>query len=182
MAICYSMLLSCHMLLYYHMLLYDHFEVVSLAYDFSRFTPTSRILKMASTNSTTLEAMWSFMATLTPTTPDAELQALTKFYEPTATVYLNGMTQLPCTSHESLIATTKALMTYWALSERKVTSHVETGGIVVNTMLNKLLIMGELVEDFHECEVVTFSERGLVQEYLLYCDPSPIMKVFAKGA
>jgi hypothetical protein len=137
---------------------------------------------MSSSNSATLEAMWSYMAALTSSSSDAELQGITKFYEPTATVYLNGMSQPPCTSHESLIATIKVLVAYWAISERKVTSHVEDRGTVVNTMLNELLVVGEPVKEFHECEMAKFSEEGLIKEYLLYCDPSPIMMVLQKGA
>ena len=46
-------------------------------------------------------------------------------------------------------------------------------------MENKLLIAGEVVEGFKECEVVRF-EGGKISEYLLYCDPAPILAVFAK--
>lgn len=50
-------------------------------------------------------------------------------------------------------------------------------------MENNLTIMGEIVEGFVECEVVKFEkEGGRIQEYLLYCDPAPIMAVFAKKA
>jgi len=123
--------------------------------------------------------MWSFLSTLTPET---DLQDYTKFFTPTATVYLSGMEKPPCTSHDSLVASVKTLLTYWAIPERKVLVHVEgEDGTIVNAMENKLTIIGEEVSGFAECEVVKFEkESGKIQEYLLYCDPSPIMAVFAK--
>jgi limonene-1,2-epoxide hydrolase len=136
---------------------------------------------MASANSKTLEAMWSFLTTLTPET---DLQEYTKFFTPTATVYLSGMGQPPSTSHESLLAVLKTLLSYWAIQERKVTIHVEgADGTIVNAMEHNLTIMGEVVEGFAECEVVKFEKKsGRIEEYLLYCDPAPIMAVFAKKA
>jgi len=125
--------------------------------------------------------MWSFLTTLTPET---DLQEYTKFFTPNATVYLSGMGQPPCTSHESLIAALKTLLTYWAILEHKNVLHVEgEDGTIVNAMDNKLTIMGEVVAGFKECEVVKFEkESGKIEEYLLYCDPAPIMAVFAKKA
>jgi len=76
----------------------------------------------------------------------------------------------------------KSLLTYWGHLDRKIVTHVEgKDGQVVNAMENKLMIAGEIVDGFKECEVVNF-EEGKINEYLLYCDPAPIMAVFAKKA
>lgn len=66
--------------------------------------------------------------------------------------------------------------------EHKNVAHVEQadGRLIVNAMENKLRIMGELVEGFRECEVVTFDGEGKIERYELYVDPGPIMAVFAK--
>lgn len=48
-------------------------------------------------------------------------------------------------------------------------------------MVNHLKIIGQDVENFNECEVPIFSDRGLIKEYLLYVDPSAIMEVLKKS-
>jgi hypothetical protein len=127
---------------------------------------------MASANSQTLEAMWEYLSTLNSSSPDSAIQAYTQFFTPNATAYLSGMSQPPATSHDTLATALKALLTYWGHLERKVIAHVEgEEGSVVN----------EVVEGFKECEVVRF-EEGKIKEYLLYCDPAPILAVFAKKA
>lgn len=61
----------------------------------------------------------------------------------------------------------------------------EDGKIVCNAMRNKLAIIGkagmEEVDDFWECEVVTFSEGGKIQRYELFGDPGKIVKVLMGG-
>lgn len=136
-----------------------------------------------STNATTLAAMWKQMCSLSPNSSTTDIQQITSFFSPTAIVYLNGMGQPPCTSHAELIAATQTLISYWAMVEHKNVTHVEQEGgkIIVNAMDNKLKIMGELVEGFRECEVVTFDGEGKIERYELYVDPSPIMAIFAKS-
>ena len=137
---------------------------------------------MASANSQNLEDMWTHLSTLNSSSPDSAIEKYLQFFTPAATVYLSGMSQPPTTSHESLSTGLKGLLTYWGHLERKVLIHVESkDGDVVNAMENKLLIAGEVVDGFKECEVVKF-EDGKISEYLLYCDPAPIMAVFAKKA
>ncbi|PMD36897.1 hypothetical protein L207DRAFT_636803 [Hyaloscypha variabilis F] len=137
---------------------------------------------MASANSQTLEDMWAYLPSLNSSSTDSAIEKYLQYFTPTATVYLSGMSQPPTTSHESLATGLKSLLTYWGHLERKVVIHVEgKGGEIVNAMENKLLIAGEVVEGFKECEVVKF-EGGKISEYLLYCDPAPIMAVFAKKA
>ncbi|TAQ88923.1 hypothetical protein B7494_g2751 [Chlorociboria aeruginascens] len=102
----------------------------------------------------------------------------------TGNFYLNGMTQPPCTSHVDLFTTFQTLATYWKMAEREVISHVEgADGTIVNAMENKLLIMlGEDVNGFAECEVTKFDGEGKIKEYLLYCDSAAVKEVFAKAA
>ena len=73
-------------------------------------------------------------------------------------------------------------MTYYAMEEHRIVTHVENEGgmVIVNAMENKLRIMGELIEGFRECEVVSFDGEGKIERYELYVDPSPIMAVFAR--
>jgi ketosteroid isomerase-like protein len=137
---------------------------------------------MASTNSQTLEAMWDYLSTLSNTSDDDAVRKYLDFFTPTATVYLSGMSQPPATSHALLTTAIKTLLNYWSHLDRMVIHHVEgEDGSVVNGMENKILIAGEVVEGFKECEVVKF-EDGRISEYLLYVDPAPIMAVFAKKA
>lgn len=137
---------------------------------------------MTAENSQTLEGLWTYLSTINSTSPESAIQAYTQFFTPTATVYLSGMSQPPTTSHDSLVTAVKALLTYWGHLERKIIIHVEgEDGSIVNAMENKLLIAGEVVEGFKECEIVKF-EGGKIKDYLLYCDPAPIMAVFARKA
>jgi hypothetical protein len=137
----------------------------------------------ATANSTTLASMWKHMSSLTPTSSASDIDHITTFFSPNAVVYLSGMGQPPCTSHAELVTATQTLITYWAMVEHKNITHVEQqdGKVIVNAMENKLRIMGDLVEGFRECEVVTFTEEGKIERYELYVDPSPIMAVFAKA-
>lgn len=137
---------------------------------------------MASQNSQTLEEMWTYIQTLSSTSTDAEVQYYTSFFTPTAIAYLSGISQPPSTSHETLIASLKTLLTYYVHLERKITTHVlGEDGSVVNALESKISILGEVIEDFKECEIVKF-EGGKISEYLLYCDPAPIMAIFTKKA
>ena len=122
------------------------------------------------------------MCSLTPTSSAADVQHTASFFAPTAVVYLSGMGQPPSTGHAELVANTQKLISYWAMVEHKIVTHVQQpdGKVIVNTMDNTLSIMGELVEGFKECEVVTFDEDGKIVRYELYVDPGPIMQVFAK--
>ena len=114
--------------------------------------------------------------------PGLNNREIPPFFTPNAIVYLSGMSQPPTTSHESLTTSMKSLLTYWGHLERKVVMHVEGNDEeIVNAIENKLLIAGEVVDGFKECEVVKFKE-GKISEYLLYCDPAPSMAVFAKKA
>jgi hypothetical protein len=136
----------------------------------------------AKANLATLKAMWSRMTSFTPSTPDSKINTLTQFFEPNCIVYLSGMTAPPCNGHEELVAGTKKLVQMWAMHELIVTATVvsEDGLRIVQAMENHLKILGQDVKGFHEAEVVTFSEGGKIQEYLLYCDSGPIKAAVAK--
>jgi ketosteroid isomerase-like protein len=137
---------------------------------------------MASSNSQTLEALWDHLSTMNSSSPETAYERYLEFFTPTATVYLSGMSQPPTTSYDSLKTAIKTLLTYWGHLDRKIVHHVEgEDGSVVNAMENKLLIAGDVVDGFKECEVVRF-EGGKISQYLLYCDPAPIIAVFAKKA
>jgi ketosteroid isomerase-like protein len=93
------------------------------------------------------------------------------------------MSAPPCNTHKEIIANATQLTKYWKMHKLNVTSTVVSadGKSIVQTMKNHLKIMGKDVEDFDECEVVTFSDGGLIQDYKLYCDPAPIMKIFQEA-
>lgn len=136
-----------------------------------------------SKNNEKLELLWTYMYALTKDTPLSTLNEIAALYAPTGQFYLNGMTQPPATSHSELISTIQTLATYWKMAERKVVSHVEgEDGTIVNAMDNKLLILGEEVPGFGECEVVKFNAEGKISEYLLYCDSGAVKEVFARKA
>lgn len=125
--------------------------------------------------------MWKLMGSFTSTPSEADLERLTELYEPDAVLFLMGMSTPPTTSYSELQATVKGLMGYWALLERKVTTNVENGNAIVNSMDNRLSIAGTVVESFLECEVVLFSDRGRIMRYELFCDPAPLMAVLGGG-
>ena len=121
------------------------------------------------------------MGSLTSTPSEADLERLTEFYEPDAVLYYFGMAAPPTTSYAEQQATVKGMMSYWALLERKVTTHVEDGNSIVNAMDNRLSVAGTVVESFPECEVVQFSDRGRIKRYELFCDPAPLMALLGAG-
>jgi hypothetical protein len=138
-------------------------------------------------NQALLSEMWAFLGALKPDTPLETLTKITSFYEPDCVLYFSGMDQPPATSYSTLISQVQTLLTYWAILERRITTSVvgEDGKIVCNAMRNKLAIIGkagmEEVDDFWECEVVTFSEGGKIQRYELFGDPGKIVKVLMGG-
>lgn len=138
----------------------------------------------AQSNLRVLEGLWEVMSNLTSTSSAADIAKITPFYSPTAVVFLHGMSTPPSTGHEEVLKSTTQLMRYWAMHKLVVTSTVVSadGKQVARAMKNHLKILGRDVEDFHECEVVTFGEDGLIERYELYCDPEPVKKVFQDAA
>ena len=94
-----------------------------------------------------------------------------------------GITAPPAVGREAILLTIKGLVTYWSLVERVVvTSAVdEKQRTVAASMSNKLKVAGQIVNDFKECEVVTFSENSLIQKYELYADPTPVKDMLPAG-
>jgi hypothetical protein len=139
---------------------------------------------MASKIAGNLEATWSLLATFTAETSTSSLAEYTAFFEPDAVVYLMGSTAPPAIGREALTTTLQSILTYWGLIERKVLTSVvdEKRRTVANSMSNKLRIGDKILDDFLECEVVTFSERGLVEKYELYTDPAPIAAILGGGS
>jgi hypothetical protein len=139
---------------------------------------------MASKIAENLEATWSLVATFTAETSTSSLAEYTAFFEPDAVVYLMGSTAPPAIGREALTTTLQSILTYWGLIERKVLTSVvdEKRRTVANSMSNKLRIGDKILDDFRECEVVTFSERGLVEKYEIYTDPAPIAAILGGGS
>jgi hypothetical protein len=138
---------------------------------------------MASTISDNLDAMWAAIIGLTTESPASSFEAYADFFEPDAVVYFMGVDAPPSVGREETISKIKELLTFWALLERKVvTSAVdEKQRTVAVSMSNKLRIAGKVLEDFKECEIVSFSEKGLIQKYELYADPTPIKDLLPTG-
>jgi hypothetical protein len=139
---------------------------------------------MASKIAESLEASWALLATFTPGTPTSSLAEYAAFFEPDAVVHLMGITAPPAVGREAIITTLQSILTSWDLVERKVVTSVvdEKRRTVANSMSNKLRIRDKVLDAFLECEVVSFSERGLVQKYELYTDPAPILALLGGGS
>jgi hypothetical protein len=136
-----------------------------------------------SPNATTLSTFWKHISWLTSTSSPSSIAQITQFFSLTAVVYLTGMGNPPCTNHAELVAAIQTLVSYCAIEEHEIITHIKSqdGRVIVNTMENKNVIMRELLEGFRECEVVTFDEEGRIERYELYFDSSPIVAVLAKA-
>lgn len=140
---------------------------------------------MAATSSNELHAKMDALHQLihdtTLNSPPEVFEKYGSFWTPDAKAYMRGMGQPPSVGREQIVKEYRELFTYWSLDERRVLSRAasEDGTTVVAEMDNVLTIAGEKVEHFFETEVVTF-KGDLIQEYHLYCDPSPILEIFTK--
>jgi len=131
------------------------------------------------------EAMWDFLIKAKKETPLSYFDGYGQFFEDDAVVYLTGMVQPPCIGKAGAVESIKALHGYWGMIKRRVTvSAVATDipNTVIFGMDNDLRIADQVLEHFHELEVVTFSEKGLIKEYKLYCDPTPVMGILQPKA
>jgi hypothetical protein len=137
----------------------------------------------AKANSATLKAMWETMVSFTLASSIDEISKITTYFEPDTTAYINGITAPPAKSHQELIETVQNLVRFWKMQQLNVTNEIVSadGKKIVRTMINHIMIAGQDIEGFNECEVVLFSENGLIKEYLLYLDPTDVMAVFAKA-
>jgi len=127
--------------------------------------------------------MWGVMTSLTPTSTASEIEKVTQYFEPNAIAYLSGMTAPPSNGHKEIIAAATQLAQFWKMQELRVTSEVVSadGKLIMSAMENDLKILGKDVKGFYECQVVKFSEGGLIERYELYCDPASIMKIFQEA-
>ncbi|KAL1874362.1 hypothetical protein VTK73DRAFT_445 [Phialemonium thermophilum] len=136
-----------------------------------------------------LDAFWLAVKALSPTAPASAFEKYGSFLAPDCIVYQSGMGQPPSRGREAAVKAMRALLGYWELVEYRVRSRASSapsaaGGrrIIVHEMDNKLRILGRTVEHFGETEVVEYDDNGLIVEYRLYCDPSPIREIFASVA
>ncbi|KAL2800581.1 hypothetical protein BJX66DRAFT_332145 [Aspergillus keveii] len=130
-----------------------------------------------------LTAWWKVIQNLRLDSPPEDWNAFSSYLSPNCTVYLNGMNAEPCKGRDSTAQHMKRLLGYWAIKERRVLSQgLDPGGrIIMASLLNALLIRGELL-DLPEAEVVEFDDEGRILEYKLYADPQPIMAIMRAKA
>ena len=122
---------------------------------------------------------WKLVQAIKANSTAADFEKVTSYLADDCIIYFNGMVTKPARGKEAVIETLKALTTYWKLIERRVTAQGadESGNVLFASMYNRLEILGEPL-DFYETEVVRFNEAGLIEEYELYCDSSPIKAIF----
>jgi hypothetical protein len=145
---------------------------------------TTTMASLALRNRAALDSMWASLGSLSATSPPSAFTQCAAYFTPDAKAYLLGMEAPPSVGREAIVQTYQSLVTYWGIVERKVIFSAEgktendnaSGSVIVNTMVNKLKIAGKDLEGVNECEVVVF-EGGLIKEYQLFVDPSPIMKI-----
>jgi hypothetical protein len=145
----------------------------------------STTAKMSSANQqheATLDKMWKAVIALKPTSSDADFEAAVAFFTPEAKAYINGMIAPPAEGRAAIVATFKQLVQFWAMDVHRVgkVAYSADGKTVMREMKNRLLIAGEPVEDFIETESADFDDEGLIKEYRLHTDSSPVMAVLIK--
>jgi ketosteroid isomerase-like protein len=136
----------------------------------------------AAANEKALQKLWDLIATLSATSSDADFEAIGALFADNTTAYMNGMSAPPAKGRAGVVAGFRQLVQFWAIAESRVTGvfSAPDGRTVVREMANRLLIVGESVDDYKEAEVVEFDEQGLISQYRLYCDSSPIMAILVK--
>jgi len=129
-----------------------------------------------------LDAMWAYMQTLSAKSSAEDINKYGDFFAPDVTAYLSGMSAPPAIGRDGLVKTVSSLFAYWELRERRVLSRAvsEDGTTAIAEMDNVLGIMGDELNGFAETEVVSFNSSGLIQEYRLYCDGTPIRELIQK--
>jgi hypothetical protein len=137
---------------------------------------------MASKISDHLEAMWTHIATLKGDSPDSAFEKYGSFFAPDGEFYSRGPAAPPAVGREAIAGAIKGLLTFWALLDRTVVTRAvdEERKVVATSMSNRLRIAGTVVEGFMECEIVSFSEDGLIKKYELFSDPSPLLPLLPK--
>lgn len=126
-----------------------------------------------------LDDFWAVVKTLKTTSSEEDFAKLSDYIAPKSTLHISGMNSRAAEGPEGVIAEMKALVQTWGLNERRVLVRAVSadGRTVVSEMNNLITILGEEIE-FPETEVVEFDADGLIVNYRLYADPTPILNVF----
>jgi len=127
-------------------------------------------------------AMWEFLLAAKKETPASYMDGYAQFFEDDAVVYLQGFSSPPSVGKAGVVEGIKGLHTFWGIIKRRVTVSAVAGDVpntIIFGMDNDLRIGDKVAEHFHELEVITYSEKGLIKEYKLYADPTPIMALLA---
>ncbi|KAF2098221.1 hypothetical protein NA57DRAFT_77013 [Rhizodiscina lignyota] len=132
---------------------------------------------------TKLTSYWDGIKALKPDSPQSEYDKVLSYCTPDATSYFAGMGAPPSKGQAEFLASLKSLTQYWALLDRRIVTEAATSNGLTTTVIvemdNRLRIMGEEL-DFPELEVVEFNGEGLIANYRLYCDPSPIRDIITR--
>ena len=136
---------------------------------------------MATNHHETLTRFWAVVYKLRPDSPADTWHELTALVSPECVIHLMGVAAPPSRGPAELIASFKTLTSTWALKERRVVSTALSadGRTAVGEMDNHIVVLGTDLEHFRETEIVEFDDAGLILNYRLYLDPSPVMKIFS---
>ena len=126
-----------------------------------------------------LDLWWGQLEHLTLESSDSKFEKMTDYLSDDCIVYFGGMNAPVSFGKAEVKKDFKKTLSYWKLMKREVTNFAIKDNIVFCAMKNKLQILGVKVDDFYETEVGTFDDEGKIKRYELYCDPTPIRKIFS---
>ena len=130
----------------------------------------------------TLNKFWTVVHKLKPDSPAQVWDELTALLSPQCAIHLMGVDAPASHGPTEVISGFKTMTSTWSLKERRVvTSALSADGrTAVNEMDNHITILGVDLEHFRETEIVDFDDAGLILNYRLYTDPSPVAKIFSE--
>ena len=115
-----------------------------------------------------LDALYSAMQRLKPTSPPEDFDAFGAFFDKDCIVYLKSMREHaePSIGREAAIASLRQNVAQYYIEERRVLSRAtsEDGMMAIVEMKNHLSVLGSTLDPFYETVVAVFNREGLVSE------------------
>ncbi|CAI6341923.1 unnamed protein product [Periconia digitata] len=131
-----------------------------------------------------LDELYAIIQRLNPSSPDADLEEFASCFAATCNINLKSMNlhSLPSVNREETIEDIKDVLLNYHIEDRQVVhfSLAPDGHTAFCQTVQRLNVMGDIIEPFHETQVVTFDDEGLVKAMNTYCCWSPIVAKIQK--
>ncbi|KAI0384177.1 hypothetical protein F5Y04DRAFT_237697 [Hypomontagnella monticulosa] len=128
-----------------------------------------------------LDALYDVWATLSLDSPASEFEKFASFFDENSTAWLLSMRELaePSIGREGIIKGIKVVLKDTRIKERRVVDRFESsnGSKVSVEMNNHLVIHGRSLDGFPETAVAVFNDKGLIEDFKVYCCRSPVVTV-----